>query len=46
MDKVIIPEVLTLEEASGYLRLSIETVAVLDCRKPMVMSLMLLANAD
>jgi excisionase family DNA binding protein len=27
MDRVTIPDVLTLEEASGYLRLSIETVA-------------------
>jgi Helix-turn-helix domain len=27
MDKTKIPDVLTLEEASGYLRLSIETVA-------------------
>jgi excisionase family DNA binding protein len=29
MDRVTIPDVLTLEEASGYLRLSIETVASL-----------------
>jgi hypothetical protein len=29
MDRVTIPDVLTLEEASGYLRLSIETVATL-----------------
>lgn len=27
MDRVTIPDVLTLEEASGYLQLSIETVA-------------------
>jgi excisionase family DNA binding protein len=27
MDRVTIPDVLTLEEASGYLRLSVETVA-------------------
>ncbi len=27
MDRVTIPDVLTLEEASGYLKLSIETVA-------------------
>jgi excisionase family DNA binding protein len=29
MDRLTIPDVLTLEEASGYLRLSIETVASL-----------------
>jgi excisionase family DNA binding protein len=29
MDRITIPDVLTLEEASGYLRLSIETVDAL-----------------